>query len=307
MQPESTHHKRDYYVVKSNDLIQKTRYSMPLSMQKAFAYICSLIRPPDNIYRYSSIDLTPHLTYSFDIKDYCRVCGISWNAGGSAIAYVKHSLKSLADESIYMDIGNGKEELCRWLDKVIIDKSSNMVTVTIGRQLSPYLFSLKKRFTSYELWNILNMKSAYSIRLFELLKSYSNMEQVSFTVDELKKLLFVQGNNCRKCKSRHTKKCLECDEYKNIYRSFKQFNSKVLQNSLNEINLYSSMTVKMSTVKRGRSVESIIFMIKKSPYSYLGYDRRYGNSLLDEKERTNRYAENNKNGTSEQSPEMYKG
>lgn len=269
---------RDYMVVKSNELIQKSRYTMPVSMQKAFAYICSLIRPPCNSEKYSWPKEL--LTYSFDLYEYCEVCRINPSSGGSAIAFVKATFKALADESIYLSVGPDKEVLCRWIDEVKIDKKKRIVTVTLGRYLSPYLFNLKKRFTEYELWNILAMKSAYSIRLFELLKSYSNLKEVRFSIDELKQLLYVRVKRCGKCRHANTVACLTCESYKNSYPSFKDFNKKVLIPAVDEINLKSDIRIHTKVIRTGHKASHVKFIIEtRTPY-YAGISRSLVNDYL---------------------------
>lgn len=282
MPDPSIENTREYLVVKSNALIQRSRYTMPLSLQKTFAYICSLIRPPCEANNYSwPSDL---LTYSFDIRDFCRTCGRNPGAGGSAREYAKYSLKALADESIYLDMGSGKEVLCRWLDEVKIDKDG-IVTITIGRYLAPYLLNLKERFTQYQLWNILTMKSAYSIRLYELLRSYINLGEVTFSVDELRKLLFIKGSSCKKCRLNNTKSCLTCEEYKSFYRQFKEFKKKVLVPAVAEITEKSDITVTMKVIIKNRNASHVQFNIKQldSYFTHIGI--LIANEELDKKKR----------------------
>ena len=293
---------RQYLVVKSNTLIQKSRYSMPLSLQKAFTYILSLVRPPCKSKKYTWPQEL--LTYSFDIRDYCRVCGINYSAGGSGLAHAKHSLKALADESIYLDIGDDKEILCRWIDEVEIDRGTKVATVRLGKHLSPYLFNLKERFTEYELWNILLMQSAYSIRLYELLKSYINLKEVTFTVDELREYLYVHKASCHRCRYRHSKKCLDCDSYKTAYIRFYDFNQKVIKYSVEEINHLTDLLIATEVITKGHSAEKIRFTINEKPFinRYLQFHLTDQNLNKPRKERITSHAKNHKNHESEQCP-----
>lgn len=111
----------------------------------------------------------------------------------------------------------------------------------------PYLFDLKQRFTQYKLIQVLGMKSAFSIRVYELVKSYANMKRAEFEIDELKRLLMVQD-----VKS---------------YANFKDFRRFVLETALREINEYTDLDVSFQTVKKGRKVIRVVFDIaeKKEP------------------------------------------
>ena len=48
-----------------------------------------------------------------------------------------------------------------------------------------------------------------------------------------------------------------------LYQTFKDFDSYVLKNSLKEINAYTSFNVTYEKVKKGRSIDSIVFHIEK--------------------------------------------
>ena len=58
--------KRQYLVVKCNDLIQKNRFELSLSEQKTVAFICSMIQP---INPKDNIKGVPYqLEYEFNIR-----------------------------------------------------------------------------------------------------------------------------------------------------------------------------------------------------------------------------------------------
>lgn len=68
----------------------------------------------------------------------------------------------------------------------------SIVTCGADEDLVPYLFGLKQQFTQYQLLDILAMKSVYSIRIYELLKSYAGLKKKVFELDDLKKKLMVE-------------------------------------------------------------------------------------------------------------------
>ena len=105
----------------------------------------------------------------------------------------------------------------------------------------PFLFDLKQRFTEYRLIQILGMKSAYSVRLYELMKSYAHQKSKTFDIDELKRLLMVDGIES--------------------YNRFPDFRRYVLEIALKEINLLTDLNVSFETIKRGRKVEKVKFRI----------------------------------------------
>lgn len=225
---------REYLVVKANDLIQKNRFELSLPEQKTIAYICSLIKPCNNG--------EYQIDYEFNIREYCKICGFDYDNGNN-YATIKGILKRLRDNSMWVRIEGGSETLMAWLDRVIADKGSGIVKIRIDDRLAPYLFNLGQNFTKYELYNILAMKSSFSIRMYELLKSYSFRKEIAFDIDELKKILMVEN-----VKS---------------YDRFPDFRRFVLEISQKEINEYTDINISFETVTKGRKVIKIIFHIEE--------------------------------------------
>ena len=62
---------RSYFVVKDNELITKSRYSLTLQQQKILLYFISRIKPDDDEYT----------TYELSIKDFSKVCGYVEDSG----------------------------------------------------------------------------------------------------------------------------------------------------------------------------------------------------------------------------------
>lgn len=233
--------KREYLVVKSNELIQKSRFELSLAEQKSIAFICSMIKPIEAVDRANGMPF--QLEYEFNIRDYCKVCGIDYN-NGKNYAEVKATLKKLSDRSMWVEFGT-EEVLCRWLAKVRTNKQSGIAHIKVDEDLVPFLFDLQEKFTQYGLYNILGMKSAFSVRLYELLKSYliSNTAFHTFDLDELKRLLMVEN-----VKS---------------YNEFAPFRQKVLEIAEREINELTDINVSFDPIKKGRKVAQIRFRISK--------------------------------------------
>lgn len=231
--------KREYLVVKGNELIQQNRFELSLTEQKTVAFICSMIKPIDIK---DSIKGVPfQLEYEFNIRDYCKVCGIDY-AGGKNYKDIKATLKHLADRSMWLDDGKS-ETLMRWLSYVQVNKKSERVLIEIDRTIAPFLFDLKEKFTQYQLYNILAMKSAFSVRIYELMKSYAYQKSKTFDLDELKRLLGVES-----VKS---------------YDRFPDFRRKVLEVAQREINELTDINIYFEPVTKGRKVVKVKFRIEQ--------------------------------------------
>jgi plasmid replication initiation protein len=227
-----------YYkdVVKSNELVQKARYNLSFQSQKILLYLISRIK-----------NLEPNQdgefrTEEFKIDEFCEFCGI--NKEGENYANVKRAVKELSDCSdwitLYDKDGEVYETLVRWIEKPLIYKRKGTILLKLDKDLAPFLLKLSESFTRYKLENIFAMQSKYSIRLYELLKSYQNQGRaVVLEVDTLKNLLFAEQ-----------------------YKLFADFKRRVIDMALAEIEKFTDITVSYKTLKTGKKVTSLEFTIK---------------------------------------------
>lgn len=221
---------RSYKVVKSNEIIQKARYDLPLVEIKAFSFILSKIKPTDQAGQ----------KYTFTLNEYCRVLGIETN-NGKNIQTIKQSLQNLRSKTFWVMLENGDETTVGWLDKAWINHGSGKITVRLDETIQNYVIGLfDGKFTQYELLCTLPMRSSYSIRIYELLKSYANLKKHTFDVEELKNML-------------------GCTHYVR----FPDFRRKVLDVSTKEINRYTDLSVSWEPVTKGRKVVAISYSIKQ--------------------------------------------
>ena len=222
---------RNGKVVKANELIQRSRFSLSLQQQKIVLYLISQIMPYDEDFK----------LYEFSISEFCRVCGINYTSGKN-YSDLKDAIKEIADKSMWVTLTNGKETLLRWIEKPYIDENSGTIQIKLDRDMKPYLLQLKANFTQYELFWTLNFKSKYTIRMYELVKSlhFHDLEPYTkvFELDELKRLLDAEK-----------------------YKTYQTFKTRVLEPSINEINNYSDKNVKYDTIKKGKSISNIVITI----------------------------------------------
>lgn len=222
--------RQSYFVAKSNEIIQHSRFSMTMQQNKVLLYLISKIRPED----------TGSEVYEISIREFCQVCNIVEDSGKN-IEDAKRALKAVADKSIWIKQGQD-EILLRWLNRVKLKRGTACFEVTFHEDILPYLYDLREQYTQYSLENVLGMKSKYGIRLYELLKSYEHMgKDIKFTQDELRQRLDVHS-----------------------YTRFPDFRRYVIDAAIEDINEYSDIGVTYTTINGAhRSTEYIIFTIKQ--------------------------------------------
>lgn len=238
---------RKQLVVKSNTIIQRTRYQLSLQEQKILLYVISKIKPTDDEFQY----------YTFEIRDFCDVCGISYS--GKNFHDLKKAILDLYNKGFWFR-ENGEVITCSWIGKAKIKDGSSTVSIRLDETLKPYLLHICEHYTSYEVSCALVMRSKYSIRMYELLKSYCYAETVTLSLEELREML----------------QCYDYADYRNFRRN-------VLEKSLAEINQLTDIRITYKTYREGRSIKGVIFSIRKKSSAEEVAVRVHREALLDAK------------------------
>ena len=224
------------YVVKSNDLIQKSRFKLSLQQQKMVLYIVSQIRKDD----------TDLQTYTFQIADFCRVCGLN-NIGGTNYQLLKEALETLKQKTLWIQQDEDAEILVSWLGAVKTHPKGGTVDLGLDPALKPYLLNLQSRFTRFQLEKVLSLRRKYSPRLYEILKSYLHeSEDEHSEVFDFEKILYW------------------LDLQDTIYKEYKYLNRDILAPSIAEIRRKTDITVEYKPVRTKHKVTGISFNVKRN-------------------------------------------
>ena len=149
------------------------------------------------------------------------------------------------------------------------------VKIEFHREIMPYLINLKKNFTQHALSEISELNSKYSIILYRWLSmNYNQYEHYSAKGGRRTEQVESYRNP-----SISVKELRIMTDTVNEYQRFTNFTKKILDIPLKEINAYTSFNVTYEKVKKGRSIDSIVFHIEKKRMaddnSYKLDDRAY--------------------------------
>ncbi|MEG9430606.1 MAG: replication initiation protein [Christensenellaceae bacterium] len=220
--------KEKQLVIKDNSLIQVSKMTMALNEMKAFSYIIAQI-PDFN-------DIQSDKFISFRKADFCRACDIEEGNGGNN-AHLKRTLRKLLQRVVEIDT-NDKWEAFQVLSKAEIIYNSETVRVKINDSMKPLIYNLKERFTTYQLENVLALKSKYAFRLYEWLKSFHTGEAVCY-IGKLKTLFGVK------------------------YQRTIDLIKFCVEPAVAEINAKTDLFVSYTRKKTGRVVSALSFNIKE--------------------------------------------
>lgn len=220
---------RELQVVKHNDLIQRSRHRLSTVEQKAVAYVVSLVKPDSD-----------QLEYTFRLADFCETAGLG--VAGKNYTKVRDALKKLRDRSIWAEQEDGSITTLAWFHWVTMHPRSGKVTVSLDPRIVPYVLQLAAHTTRYELLSILPMTSQYSIRLYEICKSWAYKGSVRYDIAELRRMLMINDDKMLR---------------------YPDFRRNVLDTAMGEIRRYTDLDVTYEPVKDGRSYVAIRFNIRR--------------------------------------------
>lgn len=220
-------------IVKDNDLIQKTKYNLNIEEQKILAFIISMIDPHS----------TKLQEVEFKASDFLSMCG-SNNLGGKNYKHLRKTIQNLKNKSFWLKKGR-KWCLLSWINRVYMDEETGITKIELDSILEEYLIGLYTKFTSYELKIVMKLKSSYSFRMYELLKSYGDINHpLVYNVETLRNFLGL-------------------DETKYLY--YTEFRRNVLDVVVKEINEKTDLNIQYQQIKNGKTVEKIQFTVSQKP------------------------------------------
>ncbi|WP_101913480.1 RepB family plasmid replication initiator protein (plasmid) [Lactococcus cremoris] len=133
------------------------------------------------------------------------------------------------------------------------------VTIRFSPEIMPYLINLKKNFTQHALSDISELNSKHSIILYRWLSmNYNQYEHYSYKGGRREEQVEAYRNP-----SISIRELREMTDIVNEYKLFADLEKWILKKPLEEINAHTSFTVTYDKVKKGRSIDSIVFHITK--------------------------------------------
>jgi plasmid replication initiation protein len=133
------------------------------------------------------------------------------------------------------------------------------VTIRFDQAIMPYLIDLKQNFTQYAISDIMELNSKYSIILYKWLSMhYNQYEHYSSKGGRREEQVEAYRHPSI---SMHELRTMT--NTKKTYENFPMFEKRVLKTSIEEINRYTHLNVAYDKIKKGRSIDSIVFHITK--------------------------------------------
>lgn len=221
--------KKDYsLLVKHNNLVQG-KYYLEASEQKLLYKVFEEVQKKG----YTTREVI--IKFNEFYRDYKSILGKNITKKD-----FKDLIENLQDKKAY--IIKGDEYIRTQWYKIYGKLDLSEVKLQLDEDVFDYVQSLNKNFTGLRLETLYAFKSFHSMRIYELLKQWSETKtEIIYSVDSLKELLGVEDNVG--------------------YKNFANFNKYVLQKAKKEINEKSELTIEVEGKKEGRAVKGVCFKI----------------------------------------------
>lgn len=213
-------------VTKSNALIE-ANYKLSTLEQKIILYLISQIHKDDDDFK----------MYRLPIQEFSEMLGYR---GSPKYTELREITKNLMRKVLEIREGQKLKQLS-WVSYVEYDERSGFVSLSFDPRLKPYLLQLKREFTTYRLKNVMELKSSYSIRMYELLKRWQYMKEVEITLDDLRMMVGAADK----------------------YHQYHNFKKRVLTPAQQEILEKTDIWFKYQEVRKKRKVIALRFYIQE--------------------------------------------
>jgi plasmid replication initiation protein len=217
-------------VTKSNHLLEAS-YRLSLNEQRVILSAIVQLNARKNMPKDNS--------FTIKATDFARQFNIPLNKAYEAL---EDAATQLYQRDIKTYDAKAKcRERFRWVSGVKYWDGDGKVTLGFTNQIAPYLTMLEEQFTSYEIKQISNLKSTYSIRFYELLSQFLSTGERYITLEKLKTWLELQEK----------------------YTIFSAFRRRIIEPAMQEINETTDLKVEWDYIKKGSKITSLFFIFEK--------------------------------------------
>jgi len=214
-------------VVQSNTLINAS-YRLTTNEKRLIYMMIRGINPNDK-------DFKP---YSISIDELSKILESN---SKNLYKVIKSTADSLTDRKLKLETKEGWL-IVNFVSSAEYKKDDGLVELSFDPKLKPYLLEVKERFTKFNIENVIPLRSAHSMRIYELLKQYHTIGQRTLQVDEVKRTLGIEEK----------------------YSKYTDFRKRVIERARIDLKQKTDLSFEYEEIKTGRSVTAIRFFISEN-------------------------------------------
>lgn len=132
--------------------------------------------------------------------------------------------------------------VARWINRASYMNSQGTVILYLSDETISLISRLEEQFTKYFLIQVSELKSQYSIRLYEIIIKNINLKSKSYSIEDIRNLLGIDES---------------------LYKSISYLKRDVIDKAIKEINLKTDITINYKQIKAGKAVTHLSFSFKR--------------------------------------------
>lgn len=243
-------------VVKSNALIQAS-YTLGLVEQRLI--LMSIVGA-----RETGEGITAESLLTVRAQDYAALFSVTKQAAYKALA---DAVETLFNRRATVDVYDKKRDrtrpmTVRWVTAMAYEENEGLITLRFGHEVVPELTRLEENFTSYELEQVAGLKSAYAVRLYELLIQWRSAGKTPvFEINHFRSQLGLGVNE---------------------YPLMSNFKKGVLDLAITQINEHTDIKATYEQHKAGKNITGFSFKFKQKTKAVEKKATPKENTLTDE-------------------------
>lgn len=227
----------NYQVVKSNELILKSRDDLNSRQYRIILNLISRQNPKD-------CELKP---VTFDIEELAVYLGVD-TSSRTNINRLYDEIREITTKKFWLYKTEHKMTTASWVKDAEVDRLNQTVELTLDDKLTDYLLGLQGQFTTFQLLFMSLITNKHYMILYEILNS---------------KLMYSKERTCDITISDLRERMLDKDEKDSKYQTTTGKFTQLIDRALIEINLKTNLKCHVSRIKKGRSITHLRFNIKE--------------------------------------------
>lgn len=232
------------YTYKSSNLIMSS-YELSVTQQRIIMLGCKKIQPIYIENRLAPNDLTKVLgamkfsLIEISVSEYKKEYNIK---GNNIYDYIEKETNDLYEAGFYYFDKNNKLCKRRWVSSCDFDRENGKIYLTFNIDIILDLLVLKGNFVALLFDLSQDIRSRYTFRIYEILKSIVYLGDWTVSIEEFKFLLAITDK----------------------YGDFANLNKKVIKPNIKLINDFSDIMIsEYETIRSGRNIKWLKFKVRK--------------------------------------------
>jgi Initiator Replication protein len=235
-------------VVWQHNSLAEARYELTAREQKLLLYVIAMIEPEDEDFK----------RYVVNIAEFAELAGLDAHNLYRELRDLAKSLKQkplIIPHHFDEQTGSFLDLVTSWFDTAYVGKNgAGYFAVTLSPVLKPYLLQVKREFFRFRLYQVMQLRSGYAIRLYQWAKRWEFRKSVEISVQDLRTVLGANNPN-------------GSSESRVNLAEYADFKRRAIKPAIDEINKKTDLSLGFRELKRpgSRGIDRLVFSIKSEP------------------------------------------